>query len=80
MSFLSGFLGNKAADSFVDQAVDKAGELLLCEQLKETFKLFLCEVFALFVLRHFVSSFSQAIIFEFYIIFKTEGHKTIDEI
>ncbi|CAM4727029.1 hypothetical protein PO909_019308 [Leuciscus waleckii] len=24
MSFLSGFLGNKAADSFVDQAVDKA--------------------------------------------------------
>lgn len=41
MSFLKGLMGNKAADSFVDQAVDKAGELLLCEKLKETFKLFL---------------------------------------
>lgn len=41
MSFLKGLMGNKAADSFVDQAVDKAGELLLCEKLKEIFKLFL---------------------------------------
>lgn len=35
MSFLSGVLGNKAAGSFVDQAVDKAGEFLMFKNLKE---------------------------------------------
>lgn len=33
MSFLSGFMGNKVADSFIDQAVDKAGEFLLFKKL-----------------------------------------------
>ncbi|KTG33253.1 hypothetical protein cypCar_00001545 [Cyprinus carpio] len=35
MSFLSGFLGNKAAESFVDQAVDKAASAAK-RKVKET--------------------------------------------
>lgn len=35
MSFLSGFLGNKAAESFVDQAVDKAAAVAK-KKVKET--------------------------------------------
>ncbi|KAG1950898.1 uncharacterized protein zgc:193505 [Pimephales promelas] len=35
MSFLSGFLGNKASDSFVDQAVDKAAAVAK-RKVKET--------------------------------------------
>lgn len=63
MSFLSKFTGNKAADSFVDQAVDKAGEFLMPEKLKKNFKIaVVCKVFILFILRLSVSSFNQPVV------------------